>query len=267
MVKTSKKILFITTLITFSLYLLYLINRIWHYPIKTNIVIFIFLFSTLSFLFYKFFKKIEYKHIESKKIIYSIIIATALSTIVIGTNSDFFFKKITKTTVTISQQEENNKKTKFIPINSIIVDNKKQDIEKYKKNNNIKLNFKHCKDITLVFDTGKENGTIIIKDGDKIKEINLYSYNKDIVKYTIQSNKIMDFASILRMVISFIVIDVLMLMLILASIYMYRDRQTIILPILFVIGIVQIFFYKECLFYKDFNDTLDYINTNPFSFH
>lgn len=252
-----KKVIIIIIPLILAIYQVYLVNRIWGFSKRINLMIGIFCVCALYFIFYLFYKKINYREISKKSMILVIILSFLLSCFILILDFDFFSKKYTEATVILTQ--ENKGETSEIPIKNIIVDNMPQDMNNIqRKSQFIELNFKKSKEIILMLEKNQSQGVITIKDGDKTKNVNLYSYKDDIYQYKVESNKTISFFSIVRIVLSFIMIEILSFILCISSYYLYKKEKSLILPTLFIIAIIQIIFYHQCVPYTRCNDTFDY---------
>ncbi len=247
-----RKGIFIVLPIFIALYQLYLINRIWHYDNKISIVIALFLVFTLYVVFFLFYKKINYKHIEKRKFLIITIISLVLSIIILISNFNFFSKKYLETTVYLYTDNNN------IPIKNIIIDNTVQTIEDENKISPIELTYSNCKDIIIVLEKNQENVNIYIQDGKKLEQVNLNDYSKDIYTYKVTSNSTMSPFSIVRAILSFIMIEILSFMLCMSSYFLYKKKRSLLIPTLFIIALIQIIFYQQNTSYVTGWDTFDY---------
>lgn len=253
-IEKIKRGIFIIIPIMITIYQIYLVNRIWDFSKKINFMIGIFCICALYFVFYLFHKKINYKEISKKNFVKIMIVSVLLTLFILGSNFDFFTKKFTESTVeiTYNQQEE----TKENPIRNVVVDNTIRTIEDSQKISPIKLSFEKAKDIIIVLEKKPRNEIVTIKDGEKVKEINLYSYKHDIYTYQVESNQTMSFFSIIRFIISFAMIEILAIMFCIASYYLYKEKKSLLLPTLLIIAVVQMIFYKQCVPYTIYVDSI-----------
>ena len=120
-----KKILYLILPFFISIYQIYLIDRIWHFTTKINLMIGIFLICAMYAIFYIFNKKIEYKEISKKKVAFITLISIILSSIILGTNFDFFTKTYKESIVQIYSESEETDIRNFIK--NISIDNTLQD--------------------------------------------------------------------------------------------------------------------------------------------
>lgn len=246
-----KKILYLILPFFISIYQIYLIDRIWHFTTKINLMIGIFLICAMYAIFYIFNKKIEYKEISKKKVAFITLISIILSSIILGTNFDFFTKTYKESIVQIYSESEETDIRNFIK--NISIDNTLQDIEKLINRNIIELNVKNCKDVIIVFQENIENKNIKIKDG-KIEEFIELKNNI----YNIESNKIFDSVSIIRLIISFIMIEIISLLICIASYCKYKKDKSIIIPVLLLVAVIRIFVYQQCQLCVMYEDSFDY---------
>lgn len=252
-----KKGFFIIMPLILAIYQVYLVNRIWDFSKKISLMIGIFCACALYFIFYLFYKKINYKEISKRSMILVTIFSLLLSGIILGMDFDFFSKKYKETTVTLYQ--ENQEEVTEIPIKSVIVDNVPQTLEDFQKVSPIELNFNHCKDVTIVLEREetKKNQTITIKDGEHETKV---EWNNNIYQYQVKSNKSMTTFSMIRLVISFIMIEMLSFIVCLSSYYMYKKKKSLLIPILVLIAIIRILFYQQTILYIVYNDSIEYQN-------
>ncbi len=252
--KKIEKAIFFLLPIFLTIYNIYLINRIWRFGKKISLLIGLFFIVVFYLLFYMFKKKIKYMEIEKKKLIIITVISVILSCFILGINFDFFTKKYVETNVTLYyEQKEGN-----IPINKIIIDNEVQTLDETQKVSPVKFDFEHCKDVIIVFEQNEEKTPITIKDGDEIKHLELD--DKNVTTYRVESNRTMSLFSIARLICSFIMIELLALMLCISTYYLYKKNKSLLLPTLFIIAIIRIMFYEQITIYTIFNDSLDYQN-------
>lgn len=215
----------------------------------------IFLICALYFVFYLFYKRINYKSVEKKSFIKIFIVSILLTLVIIGSNFDFFAKKFTESTVEISYETQKDEK---IPIKKVIVDNIQRELNDEEKSSTLKLTFSKANKIIIVFEKKQNNGIVKLKDGNLENEIDLYSYKEDTYNYNVKSNKTMSLFSLVRLLISFNMIEILSMMFCLATYKLYKKNGSLILPTLFIIFVVQMIFYQQCTIYTVVNDTWDY---------
>ncbi len=256
-----KKGFFLVLPLILGLYQLYLINRIWHYGRKASLIIGLFLIAMLYIVFYLFYKKINYKQIVKKKLIIITIISIILSIIILIFNFNFFAKKYRATSVYLYRDNIDTTQESNIPIKSIIVDNVVQTVDDASKKSPVELTFNNCKNITIVLEKNQTNGSIYIQDGEKQKQIDLYSYVDNVYTYKVTSNSIMSLFSIARAIISFVMIEILTLMICVSIYVLYKEKKSLLLPMLLLIALIQIAFYQQNTAYTNFPDTSAYENT------
>ena len=249
-----KKAIFIVLPLLMAIYQVYLVNRIWDFSKKITLMMGIFLICALYFVFYLFYKRINYKSVEKKSFIKIFIVSILLTLVIIGSNFDFFAKKFTESTVEISY--ENQEEGTMLPIRNVVIDNRPVNLGDEQKTSPTTLSFEKAKDIIIVFEEKQNNETVKIKDGQKEKEIDLYSYKDDIYAYNVESNETMSFFSVIRLVLSFAMIEFLSVMFCVASYYLYKEKKSLLLPVLFIIAVVQMIFYKQCIPYTIYTDSL-----------
>lgn len=251
--KVKKVIYFILPLLI-AIYQVYLVNRIWDFSKKITLMIGILLICALYFVFYLFYKKIDYKGLSKKNIIIITIISIILSGIILSLDFDFFFKDYKDTTVTIYEADQEN--ISEIPISNIFVDNVPQQLDNTQKTSPMKLEFKNVKDVLLVFEkTPEENQQVIIKDGEQ--EVTV-KWENNTYQYSIESNKEISSYSIIRLILSFVMIEILSIIICISSYYLYSKNKSLLIPILVLIAIIRIIFYQETVMYIMYGDSYEY---------
>lgn len=251
--KVKKVIYFILPLLI-AIYQVYLVNRIWDFSKKITLMIGILLICALYFVFYLFYKKIDYKGLSKKNIIIITIISIILSGIILSLDFDFFFKDYKDTTVTIYEADQEN--ISEIPISNIFVDNVPQQLDNTQKTSPMKLEFKNIKDLLLVFEkTPEENQQVIIKDGEQEVTVN---WENNTYQYSIESNKEISAYSIIRLILSFIMIEILSIIICISTYYLYKKNKSLIIPTLVIVAIIRIIFYQETVAYIMHGDSYSY---------
>lgn len=235
-----------------SIYFTYLVNRIWHFEAQINFMIVAFSSFTMCIIFYLFVKKIPTKRIKKKVRIVIAIFSIAISFLMLIINFDFLAKSYRTTTVIIDHTGK-----EAIAIRKILKDNVPQNLEKIEKVNHLALTFENCKDVVIVLEKGKTTGAVLIREGRKEKQV---EWQNGIYVYQATEQKIMTVASIMRMVLSLGMIEILSYILCVSIYYLYKEKKSLLLPTLVVIVIIRIAFYQEINFNMMFMDSIDYQN-------
>lgn len=255
----NKKIAYFSIPIFMTIYQLYLINRIWHFSTRVSLFIFTILLGLTYIGFYLFYKKIKFNNVKKRNFVIITIISIVLSGYVLGTNFDFFSKAYKENNIEI--YFENPKVNLINSIKNVYVDNSPIEIENHINENILRLNLKACKDTNIIFLLNEENKNqkIIIKDGDVEKNIVLKD-NYHI--YTMEGNKSFNLNSLIRSIISFFMIEIISIMLCIASYKMYKNNKTIIIPTLILILAIRIFMYQQNQLCVKYEDSYDYQTCN-----
>ena len=255
----NKKIAYFSIPIFMIIYQLYLIDRIWHFSTRVSLFIFTILLGLTYIGFYLFYKKIKFNNVKKRNFVIITIISIVLSGYVLGTNFDFFSKAYKENNIEI--YFENPKVNLINSIKNVYVDNSPIEIENHINENILRLNLKACKDTNIIFLLNEENKNqkIIIKDGDVEKNIVLKD-NYHI--YTMEGNKSFNLNSLIRSIISFFMIEIISIMLCIASYKMYKNNKTIIIPTLILILAIRIFMYQQNQLCVKYEDSYDYQTCN-----
>lgn len=256
--KNIKKMIFFIMPLILTIYQVYLVNRIWHFGTKVTFMIGMFFMLVLYCIFYLFFKNIDSKKIKKKSKTIIVITSIIVSLLVLVTNLDFFSKKYIPTTVSIYYDKESKTvENKKIPIKGMVIDNVPQTIEDEEKTGIVELSFSNCKEIIILLEKEETSEPIFIKDGEEEIQV---QWQANTYSYLVQSNKTMSFFSIIRLLLSFIMIELLTYILCFSIYYLYKEKKSLLLLTLAIIAIIRIIFYQETVLHITYNDSLEYQN-------
>lgn len=234
------------------MYQTYLVNRIWEFELPINIMVGIFFTVVMYVSFYLFFKNIQLNKVKKKVRINLLILSIVVSVLVLIFNFDFFVKSYIPTKVEIQHNGQ-----EAIAIRKILKDNVVQPLDKIPRDNYLELNFKNCKDVMIVLEKGETTEDIFVKEDAKEKKV---EWKDDIFVYEVTENRIMTVLSVVRMVISFTMIEILAFILCISIYYLYREKESLLIPTLVIIAIFRIGFYQDVEFNVIFPDSIDYQN-------
>lgn len=251
-----KNVIHLLLPIVIAIYQVYLVDRIWNISNKISLFLFIIIICFLYICFYLLKKNIKFSKLNKKNIIIISLLSLLLTAIIMNIDFDFFVKKYRDVNITISQDVKENSQ---FSIKSIVVDNVTQNVQKFHNINEVNLYYKEVKDVSILFEKNEnEDANIMIQENDEptinvsLKEINY--------QYDVKSNAIMSPFSIIRFILSFVMIEILSITICLVSYYMYKEDKTLILPILTIVAILRIIFYKQCSFFIMTPDSYEYKN-------
>lgn len=251
-----KKALFFLLPIIIGIYQTYLANRIWNFSKRINLVILVSSIGIIYYLFYLFYKKVDYKELEKNKKILLFSISIIITFFVIIAGFDFFVLRYNETSIRIEASDPNIHNA--IPIKSIIKDNVVLEVNEEEKVSPVDLKFENCKDIIIVFEPKDNQGIINIYDGEIKKEIYLSKYTNSLYEYNVKSNTSMSLGSFIRLITSFIIIEIISFIFSMLSYFFYKDKKSLLLPTLAIIVIIQVIFYKQGIAYAIYGDTPEY---------
>lgn len=251
-----------------SLYISYLIYRVYNLGILGICTTFIFLTMVSRYLTYLFNKNIAYEKMEKKNLRILGIIAVVIAVVILVSNFNFFTKSFEGTSIEIYAKDNENLNEnliKYVCVNNVVytingnniinngvlVEDTNINVQKV-DNKLIKIEFPKSYNIELVFN--KQDEPILLKDGDIEKEIRTNDKKVHInsagidttddidFKYTVTSNIKEGSFYTIKIIVSLFVLSYITYMTILIFVYNCKKENKFFIATL-VIAIIGMWYY------------------------
>ena len=271
--KSKNKLIYILSFI-FSIYISYLVCRLYRLNIIGNCFIVILIITLFEYLTYLWHKNIDLNYIinkvKKKNKIISIFLILIISTFFLFCEYKFFSFKYDSTALIVHSNEViNGDIIKKMSVNDVfynVKNNKLVDAETFNINlgieikqlddNNIRVDIPKLVNVKIYFNETEKN--LIIKDGNISSKINSEDY---IYGYDVKSNSCIDRLFILRLILSLITIIYIITLLTTALLCLKKDKKY---KLILFIGIIFIgwIYFKMCAKAVLFDDSGGYIWSN-----